>query len=597
MQMCEICCLLWLCFLSSHFYSRFIILQYVSSLFSEYLSGTEVEAPIVPYEIAASDEKFLQEATKLIGVNLSELDLCHHRVVLKLRNSCHELNAEQLGKLAVMLLNCQSNSEGRALFECTDGMSLKECTSGMDSDTWNAYHLITNRAKAVCVATRHEQFRGLTEITVNKLMASGKLYTSLLNYAVTAFVFEFSLFLHTAHNQIVMMKQLSENQDTLRDLTAQAIDELTEKNEHVIDQQKQILQVSNSHRAIVESNLHELMREKGLIRSGQIEVANMIDSLKVKLDESLMNLKQQSKQMKENQAALLDDLNSLHSNAFQISDKLSETTEYILTQNDLASTQFDQTIRRLSEINEMIEKLQHVTQTLEGNVGEKLAWITNKIGGTDEALTNINLVLQHFSYLLFGMLLLVFINAPAFYRLFFIFAVPMNFICALMQWRNASLIELTQILGIVFACNLIRYILTTMEWKNLFVMYKKKMMQNEKIKVTSDENEVDDAETSQHEEYDKFNADDTNAGSNNNDYSYSYVNAFKQRYRDNDRTMTREGSVTPSTSSNHSFNARSLTPFNLKLTDRTQCIALTLKGDKCRNAAAINQMYCRRHGK
>lgn len=140
----------------------------------EYLSGTEVDAPIVPYEIAASDEKFLQEASKLIGVNLSELDLCHHRVVLKLRNSCHELNAEQLGKLAVMLLNCQSNSEGRALFECTESMSLKECTTGMDSDTWNAYHLITNRAKAVCVATRHEQFRGLTEITVNKLMVSGK---------------------------------------------------------------------------------------------------------------------------------------------------------------------------------------------------------------------------------------------------------------------------------------------------------------------------------------------------------------------------------------------------------------------------------------
>lgn len=138
------------------------------------MSGTEIDAPIVPYEIAASDEKFLQEASKLIGVNLSELDLCHHRVVLKLRNSCHELNAEQLGKLAVMLLNCQSNSEGRALFECTDIMSLKECTTGMDSDTWNAYHLITNRAKAVCVATRHEQFRGLTEITVNKLMTSGK---------------------------------------------------------------------------------------------------------------------------------------------------------------------------------------------------------------------------------------------------------------------------------------------------------------------------------------------------------------------------------------------------------------------------------------
>lgn len=390
-----------------------------------------------------------------------------------------------------------------------------------------------------------------------------------------------------------MMKQISENQDTLRDLTAQAIDELSEKNEKVIKQQHQILQVSNSHRAVVESNLHELMREKGLIRSGQMEVANMIESLKSKLDESLLSLKQQSKQMKENQAALLDDLSDLQSNAFQISDKLGATTEYILAQNDLASSQFDQTIRRLSEINEMIEKLQNLMQTLEGNVGEKLAWITDKIGGTDEALTNINLLLQHFAYLLFGMLLLVFVNAPAFYRLFFIFAVPMNFVCALMQWRNATLIELTQILVVVFTCNFIRYILSTCQLKNMFVLFKKDPLSSERTKSTSSKTDPNiEPDASQHEEYDEFNV---NGATHSNNNDYRYLNAFKQRYRENDRSMTREASVTPSTSSNHSLNARSLTPFNLKLVDRTQCVALTVKGDRCRNAATTNQMYCRRH--
>lgn len=139
------------------------------------LNGNDVETlPSIPYELTTNDEKFLQEATKLIGSPLSELDICHHRVIMKLRKSCHELNAEQLGKLAVMLLNCQSNSEGRDLFQCTETMNLKDCTQGMDSDTWNAYHLVTNRAKAVCVAIRQEQFRGLTELTVNKLMQSGE---------------------------------------------------------------------------------------------------------------------------------------------------------------------------------------------------------------------------------------------------------------------------------------------------------------------------------------------------------------------------------------------------------------------------------------
>lgn len=147
----------------------------INFIATDSVSGNELEAlPSIPYELTSNDEKFLQEAMKLTGSPLSELDICHHRVIMKLRKSCHELNAEQMGKLAVMLLNCQSNSEGRNLFKCTETMSLKECTQGMDSDTWNAYHLVTNRAKAVCVAIRQDQFRGLTEMTVNKLMQSGK---------------------------------------------------------------------------------------------------------------------------------------------------------------------------------------------------------------------------------------------------------------------------------------------------------------------------------------------------------------------------------------------------------------------------------------
>lgn len=37
---------------------------------------------------------------------------------------------------------------------------------------WNAYHLMSNRARAVCYAARSTQFRALTELTVNKLMES-----------------------------------------------------------------------------------------------------------------------------------------------------------------------------------------------------------------------------------------------------------------------------------------------------------------------------------------------------------------------------------------------------------------------------------------
>lgn len=71
--------------------------------------------------------------------------------------------------------------------------SLKDCTLGMDANTWNAYHLITNRAKAVCASIRQDQFRGLSEITVNKLMQSGKEKTpNVMNSPHTTNHFHFS---------------------------------------------------------------------------------------------------------------------------------------------------------------------------------------------------------------------------------------------------------------------------------------------------------------------------------------------------------------------------------------------------------------------
>lgn len=37
---------------------------------------------------------------------------------------------------------------------------------------WNSYHIISNRARSVCYATRQQQFRQQTEAAVNKLSHS-----------------------------------------------------------------------------------------------------------------------------------------------------------------------------------------------------------------------------------------------------------------------------------------------------------------------------------------------------------------------------------------------------------------------------------------
>ena len=42
----------------------------------------------------------------------------------------------------------------------------------MDSDTWNSYHIISNRARAICYNIRQTHFRMKTEQTVNQLASS-----------------------------------------------------------------------------------------------------------------------------------------------------------------------------------------------------------------------------------------------------------------------------------------------------------------------------------------------------------------------------------------------------------------------------------------
>lgn len=78
----------------------------------------------IPYEQLTEDEKFLKEAAKFItDIQISSpLEVCQHKVVLKIKTSCSSMTEEQLAKLSVNLLNCQSETEGRKTYSCTDEM-------------------------------------------------------------------------------------------------------------------------------------------------------------------------------------------------------------------------------------------------------------------------------------------------------------------------------------------------------------------------------------------------------------------------------------------------------------------------------------------
>ena len=80
------------------------------------------KVPAVQFELPVENEEFIKKGLEIIGSPRSSLDLCNHRVVQTLKKNCNQLNSEEIGKLAVMLLNCQLEVEGRSTFPCRPEM-------------------------------------------------------------------------------------------------------------------------------------------------------------------------------------------------------------------------------------------------------------------------------------------------------------------------------------------------------------------------------------------------------------------------------------------------------------------------------------------
>lgn len=133
----------------------------------------------------------------------------------------------------------------------------------MDPDIWNSYHIMTNRARAVCYSVRQAQFRGLTEMTVNKLM-------------------------NTAHEQLRSMSELSAGQQKLHETTLNSIQAVSEGQEQLKKQQSDLQQAQLMGQLAIEDNIQQLVREKALIKAGHEQIAKMTQDVRLKLGDFLI---------------------------------------------------------------------------------------------------------------------------------------------------------------------------------------------------------------------------------------------------------------------------------------------------------------------
>ncbi|XP_058792606.1 protein brambleberry-like [Phymastichus coffea] len=365
-----------------------------------WLWGQKVEAKLisngvpllsVPYESLTEDEKFLKEAAKFVSdIQISSpLEVCQHKVILKIKTSCSSMTEEQLAKLSVNLLNCQSESEGRKTYRCTEDMTIKQCTTNMDADTWNAYHLMSNRARAVCYAARSHQFRALTELTVNKLMQS-------------------------AHSQIETLSSLKESQDRLEEQTHAA------------------------HK-IIESNIEDLTEEKALIRAGHEQLAAMTEDIQKKLEKASNELLEQAEEHGQNHEEIIADLKSIQNQAQQLWEKIESSTNRIIHQNQEAASQYQETLVKLEKINQTIVYIWDLTNNMRTEIDKKLGWITEYIGTTGENLEKVYRITLHLVYLFAAMVVAAFLQAPFLTRSAILGIVPLNLASYLKHGLSACL--------------------------------------------------------------------------------------------------------------------------------------------------------------
>ncbi|XP_048474108.1 nicotinate phosphoribosyltransferase [Rhincodon typus] len=368
------------------------------------------------FEMTAVDAKFVSEGRQL---DLSLLDSCHHQVIAQLTTSCSDLSEEELAKLGVSLFNCQAAAEHRLTYPCTADMTLAECTEAMDPDTWNAYHIVSNRARSVCYATRQQDFKKRTEMTVNSLVAS-------------------------ASSQLEAMKMLKDGQKELRELTASSLEKVVKSQNELLEQQEQLQGGQQELETSINGNLEKLTKEKELIASGHQQVAKLIEGITLTMENVTKQLAHQDSELQEGHRAILTDLLEVRARAHQVYTKLDSNLALFSAHQSQTAIYYDQLMEKLQKMNQTVGMVMYMIDHLELGVSQRLNSIQHFLSWTGNNLHVIYTCTVHVSYFLVAALIMTFLQTPSFSRAVLLILVVLNALskfnhCVSMDFKCLSL--------------------------------------------------------------------------------------------------------------------------------------------------------------
>nr|XP_034317994.1 protein brambleberry [Crassostrea gigas] len=534
------------------------------------------------FEVVSTDEKFLKFANELN--DMSPLDACYHIVVYSLKKKCGDLTEEDLGKLAVQLLNCQSEAENRPTFQCTADMTIAECTKNMDGPTWNAYQIVGNRARAMCYATQQDQFRRLTEMAVHDLVAA-------------------------ADDQLENLKQMMKGQELLHSLTSETVQKLFDSQMELLGNHQQLKLAHDTIMSNVESNMKNLHQEKSLIATGNKQLAEMVENIKKKLDLTAENMATQERKQQENYKNIIEDLGQIHIKAQDALKKLDESSAQLLRNHKEMTKFYLEMYQNVNKINSSVSELMDTVHTMQKDLEKKISWFSHILGSSEDKLAVMMSWGQHLMFFLFIIIMSVYLQIPRLSRLAIIAALTANAVAELKFGQSIGFRHVLGFIVTVVTANVMYHI-----WRPKSYYRREQYMAigDADLGARSSPLSADEIQTLQHllQRVQNSVPEGNDGGGSRNQFNQNQATRARpdsstmleedeniRRFLDDnlDATETfRPETPLPSTSGFGRSFSRSSTPSRSSTTS-VRCHGLTRTGTPCRLSAAPGRDFCHRH--
>lgn len=236
----------------------------------------------------------------------------------------------------------------------------------MDANMHKIYSYMSHRAAGICSALKSDQFRALTEVTVNRLMQA-------------------------TQSQLSNMQEALTNQRRLSEMELQNMKDYNENDLKIRESQAESLEKLKHAGSLIEENLLSLQQELELRQKSEVK----LNEIEKSADEISSKLNQHTTELNEGHDKLLKDVD-------EISQNLQKSNLELVQQ-------YNQTLEFLQNFKSVMMVLSTMATNIK-NLAEKILTTLHDVGFemTDEFIAFMFLNLIYFTC---GMIFMLFVNA------------------------------------------------------------------------------------------------------------------------------------------------------------------------------------------